>query len=57
MKRKKIAQITCAYENKDLIDIMTKRGKFIGAEKWDKLHEINQEISEKLHDEKFLNDM
>ena len=45
MKRKKIAQITCAYENKDLIDIMAKRGKIIGTEKWDKLHEINMEIS------------
>lgn len=41
-KRKTIAQITCAYENKDLIDMMTKRGTLIGTEKWDKLKELNK---------------
>jgi len=44
----KIAQITFAYENAALINILKKRGKLIGEEKWDKLKEINKEISDKL---------
>lgn len=56
-KDKKIAQITCAYENRDLIKLMDKRGTLIGTEKWDKLKELNKEISDKLHDDKFMNDM
>ena len=44
----KIAQITFAYENSALINILKKRGKLIGEEKWDKLKEINKEISDKL---------
>jgi len=28
---------------------MNKRGKLIGTEKWDKVKEINKEISDKLH--------
>jgi len=44
----KIAQITFAYENSALINILKKRGKLIGEEKWVKLTEINEEISNKL---------
>jgi len=36
---------------------MTKRGTIIGTEKWDKLKDLNKEISNKLHDETFMNDM
>jgi len=36
---------------------LSKRGGLIGSEKWDKLKEINKEISDKLHEEKFMNDM
>lgn len=36
---------------------MAKRGSIIGGEKWDKLDEINKEISDKLDDDTFLNDM
>jgi len=53
----KIAQITFAYENAALINILTKRGKIIGEEKWDKLTDINKEISDKLQDDVFMNDM
>ena len=37
----KIAQITFAYENGWIIDILKKRGNAIVAEKYDKLKEIN----------------
>lgn len=36
---------------------MTKRGGLIGTEKWDKLAELNKEISDKLHEDVFMNDM
>jgi len=36
---------------------MNKRGKLIGTEKWDKVKEINKEISDKLHVQKFMDDM
>jgi len=36
---------------------MVKRGKLIGAEKWVELKALNKEISDKLHVEKFMNDM
>jgi len=36
---------------------MEKRGKLIGTEKWDKVKELNKEISEKLHVSKFMDDM
>jgi len=36
---------------------MEKRGKLIGTEKWDKVKILNKEISDKLHVDKFMNDM
>jgi len=36
---------------------MTKRGKLIGTEKWDDLKTLNKEISEKLHEPTFMNNM
>lgn len=36
---------------------MKKRGTIIGTEKWDKLKDLNKEISDKLHDDTFMNDM
>jgi len=36
---------------------MAKRGGLIGTEKWEKLAELNKEISDKLHEEVFMNDM
>jgi hypothetical protein len=36
---------------------MTKRGKLIGSEKWEDLKKLNKEISDKLHEDKFMNDM
>lgn len=49
-KRIKIAQITLAYHNADVIHWLKKRGTYIASEQWDKLKEINKEISEGLHD-------
>jgi hypothetical protein len=46
--RIKIAQITLAYHNADVIEWVRTRGSYIQTEKWDKLHEINKEISEGL---------
>lgn len=52
----KIAQITFAYENGWIIDTLKKRGAAIGAEKYDKVKEINAEIHLKITtDEDFLN--
>jgi len=52
----KIAQITFAYENGWIIDILKKRGNAIVAEKYDKLKLINDEIHHKvcLEDKIFL---
>lgn len=44
----RIAQITFAYENAALINILSRRGKIIGEEKWEKLTDVNYEISNKL---------
>jgi|APSaa5957512535_1039671.scaffolds.fasta_scaffold27717_2 hypothetical protein len=40
-----------------MINLLKKRGKIIGQEKWDKLKELNEEISNKLHDQTFMDDM
>ena len=44
----KIAQITFAYENGWIIDKLKKRGAAIGAEKYDKVKEINAEIHQRI---------
>lgn len=54
-KRIKIAQITFAYYNGEVIRWLTKRGDFIKTEKWDKVNEINQEIAQGIKDEDLLN--
>lgn len=36
---------------------MTKRGKLIGGEKWEDLKTLNKQISDKLHEDIFMNDM
>ena len=52
----KIAQITFAYENGEIIEWLQKRGSYIAAEKWDKLVEINEIIHKRITtDEEFLN--
>ena len=38
----KIAQITFAYENGEIIEWLKKRGDYIAAEKWDKMVDINE---------------
>jgi hypothetical protein len=46
--RKKIAKITFAFNNSEVIEILTERGELIKKEKWDKLDEINEEIAKKI---------
>lgn len=45
-KQIKIAQITFAFYNEDIITNLTKRGNFIKLEKWDKLDQINDKIDD-----------
>lgn len=47
----KIAQITFAYNNSKVINWLTKRGTLIKSEKWDKLHELEEEIMKQLKDD------
>jgi hypothetical protein len=46
--RKKIAKITFAFDNAEIIEMLTKRGELIKKEKWDKLDEFNVKIAEKI---------
>ena len=55
--RKRIAQITFAYENGELINLLTDRGYYIKNEKWEKAEAVQDKIEEKLKDENFLNKM
>jgi len=52
----KIAQITFAFHNAKVINWLKKRGKFIKTEKWEKVDEVNHEISESLKTEPHLLD-
>lgn len=51
----KIAQITFAYDNKELINFCKQRGAFIKAEKWKKVKDINTKISKTIRDPYLLN--
>jgi hypothetical protein len=51
-KRVKIAQITFAFHNAEVIAWLRKRGGFIQNEKWKDLKEMNKTITEGLRDEK-----
>jgi len=51
----KIAQITFAFYNEEVINLLKKRGDFIKSEKWDKLDEINLTITETIKDPDNLN--
>ena len=48
----KIAQITFAYENGEIIEYLQERGKYIAEEKWDKLVKINDKIHKKITTDK-----
>ena len=48
----KIAQITFAYENGEIIEWLQERGKYIAAEKWDKLVDLNEKIHTKITTDK-----
>jgi hypothetical protein len=45
---KKIAKMTFAFNNSEIISILTERGELIKKEKWEKLDKINMEIAEKI---------
>lgn len=53
----KIAQITFAYENKEVINWLKTRGTYVKGEKWEKVADINKKIFEGIQDEKLLNHM
>lgn len=55
--RKRIAQITFAYENGEMIDLLADRGYYIKNEKWEKAEGVQDKIEAKLKDESFLNKM
>ena len=44
----KIAQITFAFDNSQIISLLIKRGNFLKAENYDKVKEVNKEISDLL---------
>ena len=56
-KHIKIAQITFAFHNQDIINNLRKRGNFIKTEKWDKVDEINDKIDNMLQNEHLLNEL
>lgn len=45
-KKKKIAQITFAYENGAMIELLNSRGKFLQTEKWEKAAEVTKKIQD-----------
>lgn len=53
-KRIKIAQITFAFYNGEVMNWLYTRGSYIQNEKWDKLGEINKTISEGLKNKDLL---
>lgn len=48
----KISLITFAFDNKVVIDALTKRGKAIQNEKWEKMDKVNKSILDQLKKEK-----
>ena len=55
--RKKIAKITFAFNNAEVIEMLSKRGALIKKEKWDDLDKINIEIAEKIKDQDLLDQL
>lgn len=53
-KRIKIAQITFAYYNGEVIRWLTDRGYYIQNEKWEKVREINNTIAQGIKEQKLL---
>ena len=53
-KRIKIAQITFAFFNGEVINLLRKRGLFIQKEQWKKLNDMNKTITEKIQDKDIL---
>lgn len=54
--RKKIAQITFAYENTKIIEWLKYRGKYIKTEKWDKVKQYEKKILDGIKNDKKLLD-
>lgn len=55
--RKKIAKITFAFNNAEVIEMLTDRGTLIKKEKWDELDEANIEIAERIKDGELLDQL
>jgi len=45
----KIAVVTFAFNNAEIIHNLKKRGLFIAAEKYDKLEKLNEKMVDRLH--------
>lgn len=56
-KKIHIAQITFAFHNQDIINMLKKRGTLIKTEKWDKLDQLNDKIDDSLKHEELLNEL
>lgn len=52
----KIAIVTCAFDNRKVINWLKQRGNAIKFEKWDKLDEINETIRMNLKKDSVLLD-
>lgn len=53
-KHIKIAQVTFAFYNEDIIKVLTKRGTLIKTEKWDKVDQVNDKIDDMFKQQKVL---
>jgi hypothetical protein len=56
-KKIHIAQITFAFHNQDIINMLKKRGTLIKTEKWEKVDALNDKIDDSLKNEKLLNEL
>lgn len=52
----KIAIVTFAFDNAEIIHSLTKRGQFIRQQKWAKYEKINAKIVQRLHNSQELLD-
>jgi hypothetical protein len=52
-----IAQITFAFHNQEIINLLRKRGNFIKTEKWEKVDQINDKLDDSLKKPKLLDEL
>ena len=47
----RVSDINFGYKNGWLLDNLVERGNFIKYKQWDKLNELNKEMTRKMHDD------